>query len=49
MRIKLLETPYEYEGVKHVIRFSGGIALYNVDGHDWDSVFTAADRRAYQS
>ena len=38
-----------FNGKTHTATVSIGIALYPIDGEDWDSVFAVADQRLYQS
>lgn len=46
-RIRLAESVCEIDGLRVHATLSGGVAMYPDDGHDWDSLFAAADRRCY--
>jgi diguanylate cyclase (GGDEF)-like protein len=47
LRLALAATSCTFENVQHHVTFSGGIAIYDADGDDWDQLFAVADQRAY--
>ena len=49
LRVRLAENGIETEGRPIHVSLSGGIAVFPDDGNDWDSLFTAADKRCYVS
>jgi diguanylate cyclase (GGDEF)-like protein len=47
LRILLAATHCVFEGVQHQVTFSGGLAIFDADGADWNQLFACADQRAY--
>lgn len=47
VRQQIEESKLDYEGMNISLTVSGGVALYPMDGTDWDSLFAVADRRMY--
>jgi diguanylate cyclase (GGDEF)-like protein len=47
VRERVASTPVQHEGKSLGVTISGGLALFPADGKDWDTLFSAADRRLY--
>lgn len=47
LRALLEQSWCEADGQKVKVTFSGGIAMFPAEGHDWESLFTVADKRLY--
>ena len=47
LRALLEQSWCEAGGQKVKVTFSGGIAMFPAEGHDWESLFAVADKRCY--
>lgn len=47
LRATLEQSWCEADGHKVRVTFSGGIAMFPAEGHDWESLFALADKRLY--
>jgi diguanylate cyclase (GGDEF)-like protein len=47
IRQRIEESQLHYDGAEIALTVSGGVAIYPMDGTDWDSLFAAADARMY--
>lgn len=49
IRQRIEESQLHYDGMDVRLTVSGGVAMYPMDGTDWDSLFAVADRRMYSA
>jgi len=47
IRQRIANSELQHDGAAVPLTVSGGVAVYPVDGTDWDSLFAVADRRMY--
>jgi diguanylate cyclase (GGDEF)-like protein len=47
VRQRIAESDLDHDGTTIHVTVSGGVAVYPMDGTDWDSLFAVADRRMY--